>query len=135
MVSICLYISPRAHRTCKEINKFYNMTKMYVIENEYVENEISTVDFATTNVYNVGVGTIVPLHSSVNSTSGTRPIEYEPFVNSSTDKSRSFEFNKQAKRYVYIAEGSPLAYNFSLGNNHSLAVRAYTDCNADNWFV
>ncbi len=115
-----------------EIQDYYRLTKDYLIYNEFVADEIRTVDFSTTNLHTTNQNIlnnfeIYPLQNSVTSLTGKKSVSFSVRNKTSLDKDRTFNFNKDIKHYCYVADGNDLAYNFGLIGDGTIMLRAYFD--------
>ena len=129
----CLTIAPRNHVDYKYLQRHHRIIKDYLIDNTLISDDgVTTVDFSDVNLYTTDSTIqnrfeIYPLHNSVKSINGKTPVVFEHRSVSKTDKDRNFNFNKQIKRYAYVADGSDLRYNFGPGESGTVMMRAYTD--------
>lgn len=137
----CLTVSPRDYVGDNYINKHYRTMKDYVIENALISDEdsIATVDFSDTNLYTTNSSIlnkfeIYPLHNSVESLDGSRPMGFEHRCVSKNDKDRNFNFNSKIKRYAYVADGFDLRYYFGSANSGTVMMRAYIDTLANRQY-
>ena len=128
-----LLIAHNENITVDDIYKFYRYTKDYLIDNQLVENDIKTVNFSSTNLYQISEDAkprnykIYPLNNSLNSLDGNRPIVFDTKEISYLDKDRIFNFNQKNKRYSYITDGNKLIYDFNLSNVGSVGMNLYLD--------
>ena len=74
---------------------------------------------------------IYPLQNNVVSLNYKRPIKFNMRKLSNLDKDRTFNFNKDIKRYAYVADGEDLVYDFDISNSGTIVMRAYTDVTND----
>ncbi len=137
----CLTISPRDYVSDYYMNKHYRTMKDYVIENALISDgdSIATVDFSDTNLYTTDSSIqnkfeIYPLHNSVESLDGSRPMVFEHRCVSKNDKDRNFNFNSKIKRYAYVADGFDLRYYFGSANSGTVMMRAYIDTLANRQY-
>lgn len=137
----CLTISPRDYVSDYYMNKHYRTMKDYVIENALISDgdSIATVDFSDTNLYTTDSSIqnkfeIYPLHNSVESLDGSRPMVFEHRCVSKNDKDRNFNFNSKIKRYAYVADGFDLRYYFGSANSGTIMMRAYIDTLANRQY-
>ncbi len=135
-----LLVSPRRYWTNYQVLQYYRASKDYIIDNQFVDNYVKTVDFSQTTLYTVDKNIqdswdICPLHSSVTSLKGTKPIEFDLRHVSATDKDRTFNFNQKIKRYAYVADGSVLRYRFGQNRIGTIMMRAYTDMKEDRQYL
>ncbi len=78
---------------------------------------------------------ICPLHNSVVTLNGARPDSFDMRAVSSTDKDRTFNFNKKIKRYAYVADGGMLQYDFANETEGTVMMRAYTDVEKEKQYL
>ena len=122
------------------VNKFYRLTKDYLIDNQLVDNDAKTVDFSQTNLFSINqeihnLFEIYPLQNNVVSLNGKRPIKFNIRNVSALDKDRTFNFNSINKRYSYVADGEELVYDFGISSLGTIAMRAYTDVNENKQYL
>ena len=131
-----LCIADRSYLTLDGIQKYYRLTKDYIIDNRYVDGEEKTVDFGQSTLYNIGnIFEICPLHNSVTSLKGKAPKKFDLRRSSDLDKDRTFNFNSLIKRYAYVADGSMLQYDFGQSTSGTIMMRAYTDVDRDKQYL
>ncbi len=133
-----LLISPRKYLSPNEIQKYYRTTKEYIIDNQSIDDK--TVDFSQTTLYTIDKDLqdrwdILPLHSSVTSLKGTKPVAFDLRNVSETDKDRTFNFNQKINRYAYVADGSVLQYRFGQDSVGTIVMRAFTDTTAEKQYL
>ena len=122
------------------VNKFYRLTKDYLIDNQLVDNDAKTVYFSQTNLFSINqeihnLFEIYPLQNNVVSLNGKRPIKFNIRNVSALDKDRTFNFNSINKRYSYVADGEELVYDFGISSLGTIAMRAYTDVNENKQYL
>ncbi len=127
-----LCIAPRLYLPLDEVKMYYRTSKDYLVDNALIDDNLKTVDFSQTTLYDIDEDlqekfNIVPLQNSVVSLKNKKPIRFDIRQVSNIDKDRTFNFNKKIKRYAYVADGTDLAYNFDLEENGTIMMRAYTD--------
>ena len=135
-----LLIGRRTYFLNDIVNKFYRLTKDYLIDNQLVDNDAKTVDFSQTNLFSINqeihnLFEIYPLQNNVVSLNGKRPIKFNIRNVSALDKDRTFNFNSINKRYSYVADGEELVYNFGISSLGTIAMRAYTDVNENKQYL
>ncbi len=135
-----LCIAPRTYCTLDEIQKYYRLSKDYIIDNPYIDGNVKTVDFGTSAVYTVNEEIqnkfeIAPLHNGVKTLGGKAPEKYDKRVISELDKDRTYNFNKKIKRYAYVADGGLLQYGFGATASGTVMLRAYTDVNKEKQYL
>ena len=113
-------------------DKFYRLTKDYIIDNEIVDSGVNAVDFSQTNVFTTDQSIldsfeIFPLQNNVVSLKGKRPTKFNVRNLSSYDKDRTFNFNARSKRYAFVADGEDLAYDFGFSDVGTIVLKAFTD--------
>ena len=113
-------------------DKFYRLTKDYIIDNEIVDSGVNAVDFSQTNVFTTDQSIldsfeIYPLQNNVVSLKGKRPTKFNVRNLSSYDKDRTFNFNASSKRYAFVADGEDLAYDFGFSDVGTIVLKAFTD--------
>lgn len=136
----CLLIGRRTYFLNDIVNKFYRLTKDYLIDNQLVDNDAKTVDFSQTNLFSINqeihnLFEIYPLQNNVVSLNGKRPIKFNIRNVSALDKDRTFNFNSINKRYSYVADGEELVYDFGISSLGTIAMRAYTDVNENKQYL
>lgn len=122
----------RTYLTLEKVKKYYRLSKDYLIENELVDDNIEGVDFGATTLYTTdstiqNMFEIYPLQNSVTSLSGKKPIAFSKRILSEADKDSTFNFNKDVRRYAYVADGEELVYDIGDVTDVTIAMRAYTD--------
>lgn len=135
-----LLIGRRTYLLNDIVNKFYRLTKDYLIDNQLVDNDAKTVDFSQTNLFSINqeihnLFEVYPLQNNVVSLNGKRPIKFNIRNVSSLDKDRTFNFNSINKRYSYVADGEELVYDFGISSLGTIAMRAYTDVNENKQYL
>lgn len=135
-----LLIGRRTYFLNDIVNKFYRLTKDYLIDNQLVDNDAKTVDFSQTNLFSINqeihnLFEIYPLQNNVVSLNGKRPIKFNIRNVSALDKDRTFNFNSINKRYSYVADGEELVYDFCISSLGTIAMRAYTDVNENKQYL
>lgn len=135
-----LLIGRRSYFLNDIVNKFYRLTKDYLIDNQLVDNDAKTVDFSQTNLFSINqeihnLFEIYPLQNNVVSLNGKRPIKFNIRNVSALDKDRTFNFNSINKRYSYVADGEELVYDFGISSLGTIAMRAYTDVNENKQYL
>lgn len=135
-----LLIGRRTYFLNDIVNKFYRLTKDYLIDNHLVDNDAKTVDFSQTNLFSINqeihnLFEIYPLQNNVVSLNGKRPIKFNIRNVSALDKDRTFNFNSINKRYSYVADGEELVYDFGISSLGTIAMRAYTDVNENKQYL
>lgn len=135
-----LLIGRRTYFLNDIVNKFYRLTKDYLIDNQLVDNDAKTVDFSQTNLFSINqeihnLFEIYPLQNNVVSLNGKRPIKFNIRNVSALDKDRTFNFNSINKRYSYVADGEELVYDFGISSLGTIAMRAYTDVNENKQYL
>ena len=135
-----LLIGRRTYFLNDIVNKFYRLTKDYLIDNQLVDNDAKTVDFSQTNLFSINqeihnLFEIYPLQNNVVSLNGKRPIKFNIRNVSALDKDRTFNFNSINKRYSYVADGEELVYDFGISSLGTIAMRAYTDLNENKQYL
>lgn len=135
-----LLIGRRTYFLNDIVNKFYRLTKYYLIDNQLVDNDAKTVDFSQTNLFSINqeihnLFEIYPLQNNVVSLNGKRPIKFNIRNVSALDKDRTFNFNSINKRYSYVADGEELVYDFGISSLGTIAMRAYTDVNEKKQYL
>ena len=135
-----LLIGRRTYFLNDIVNKFYRLTKDYLIDNQLVDNDAKTVDFSQTNLFSINqeihnLFEIYPLQNNVVSLNGKRPIKFNIRNVSVLDKDRTFNFNSINKRYSYVADGEELVYDFGISSLGTIAMRAYTDVNENKQYL
>lgn len=135
-----LLIGRRTYFLNDIVNKFYRLTKDYLIDNQLVDNDAKTVDFSQTNLFSINqeihnLFEIYPLQNNVVSLNGKRPIKFNIRNVSALDKDRTFNFNSINKRYSYVADGEELVYDFGVSSLGTIAMRAYTDVNENKQYL
>lgn len=135
-----LLIGRRTYFLNDIVNKFYRLTKDYLIDNQLVDNDAKTVDFSQTNLFSINqeihnLFEIYPLQNNVVSLNGKRPIKFNIRNVSALDKDRTFNFNSINKRYSYVADGEELVYDFGIYSLGTIAMRAYTDVNENKQYL
>lgn len=95
------------------MQNYYRTTKDYMIDNEYVDAGVKTVDFSQTSLFTIDPTiqnqfNIFPLQNDVVFLNGTKPTAFDIRSVSKSDKDRTFNFNKKSKRYAYVADGANL---------------------------
>lgn len=128
----CLIVGAKRYISQSEMQQFYQMTKDYLIENQFIEEEVKTVDFSLSQLYTynqsiLNLFEIYPLQNNVISLTGKKPIKFDIRQVTPYDKDRTFNFNKMIKRYAYVADGTLLKYNFGISNAGTIMMRAFTD--------
>ena len=124
-----LAIYPRKYTTLDEILRYYRLSKDYIFDNELIENDLSTVDFSQTSLFDIDDPTmeVYPLQNSVLSLNNKKPYEFQIRRTSDYDKDRIFNFNKINKKYSYIADGEKLFYDLGFTFNGTILFKAFTD--------
>lgn len=135
-----LLIGRRTYFLNDIVNKFYRLTKDYLIDNQLVDNDAKIVDFSQTNLFSINqeihnLFEIYPLQNNVVSLNGKRPIKFNIRNVSALDKDRTFNFNSINKRYSYVADGEELVYDFCISSLGTIAMRAYTDVNENKQYL
>ena len=135
-----LLIGRRTYFLNDIVNKFYRLTKDYLIDNQLVDNDAKTVDFSQTNLFSINqeihnLFEIYPLQNDVVSLNGKRPIKFNIRNVSALDKDRTFNFNSINKRYSYVADGEELDYDFGISSLGTIAMRAYMDVNENKQYL
>lgn len=135
-----LLIGRRTYFLNDIVNKFYRLTKDYLIDNQLVDNDAKIVDFSQTNLFSINqeihnLFEIYPLQNNVVSLNGKRPIKFNIRNVSALDKDRTFNFNSINKRYSYVADGEELVYDFGISSLGTIAMRAYTDVNENKQYL
>lgn len=135
-----LLIGRRTYFLNDIVNKFYRLTKDYLIDNQLVDNDAKTVDFSQTNLFSINqeihnLFEIYPLQNDVVSLNGKRPIKFNIRNVSALDKDRTFNFNSINKRYSYVADGEELVYDFGISSLGTIAMRAYMDVNENKQYL
>lgn len=135
-----LLIGRRTYFLNDIVNKFYRLTKDYLIDNQLVDNDAKTVDFSQTNLFSINqeihnLFEIYPLQNNVVSLNGKRPIKFNIRNVSALDKDRTFNFSSINKRYSYVANGEELVYDFGISSLGTIAMRAYTDVNENKQYL
>ena len=135
-----LLIGRRTYFLNDIVNKFYRLTKDYLIDNQLVDNDAKTVDFSQTNLFSINqeihnLFEIYPLQNNVVSLNGKRPIKFNIRNVSALDKDRTINFNSINKRYSYVADGEELVYDFGISSLGTIAMRAYTDVNENKQYL
>ena len=132
----CLIFGRGRYLFNSTILQFYRLTKDYIIDNQLVDGTAKTVDFSQTNLFTINQNIlnmfdIYPLQNNVVSLNDKRPIKFNMRKLSNLDKDRTFNFNKDIKRYAYVADGEDLVYDFDISNTGTIVMRAYTDVTND----
>lgn len=128
-----LFIAHNENINIGDIYKFYRYTKDYLIDNQLIEDDIKTVNFSSTNLYQINTNIfqenyrVYPLNNSLNSLDGHKPLIFDTRQISYLDKNRIFNFNKINKHYAYIADGNRLVYDFNLNTKGTIAMKLYLD--------
>lgn len=135
-----LLIGRRTYFLNDIVNKFYRLTKDYLIDNQLVDNDAKTVDFSQTNLFSINqeihnLFEIYPLQNDIVSLNGKRPIKFNIRNVSALDKDRTFNFNSINKRYSYVADGEELVYDFGISSLGTIAMRAYMDVNENKQYL
>ena len=130
----CVNMSARWYENPSEILKFYNLSKEYFVALNADDN-ISNFGVTTRYKYTYeNLFDIYPLHNSVVSLNGKRPVAFSIRNKSQMDKDRSFAFNSQTFRYAYVADGSLLTYELGQYNTGTIMMRAIADeCNCEQY--
>lgn len=128
----CVCISPRDFDTFDRIRYYYNVTKDFIEDCQYIDSASQTLDASETVAFAPSATTqnlfeVCPLHNSVVSTSGKRPTKFTRRDGMAEDKDKSFNFNTKAKRYAYVADGNELAYKFGQNSSGTILMRVYTE--------
>lgn len=136
----CLAIRPRQWSTYDEINDFYNVTKNYIDDCQYVDETAQTLDVSETVVFKLSNAInnefeIYPLNNNLLSIKGARPSRYTSRRGVVDDKDKAFNFNKITKRYAYVADGVELAYNWGQSSNATILMRAYTEATTQKQYL
>lgn len=134
-----LMIGRRTFLTNDIVNKFYRLTKDYIIDNQLVDSEVKTVDFSQTNLFPINQDVlnmfeIYPLQNSVTSLNGKKPVRYDIRKLSRLDKDRTFNFNAVSKKYSYVADGEELVYEFTQKGSGTIGMRAFTDVSEEKQY-
>lgn len=132
----CLIFGRGSYLFNSTILQFYRLTKDYIIDNQLIDGTAKTVDFSQTNLFTINQNIlnmfdIYPLQNNVVSLNDKRPIKFNMRKLSNLDKDRTFNFNKDIKRYAYVADGEDLVYDFDISNSGTIVMRAYTDVTND----
>ena len=132
----CLIFGRGSYLFNSTILQFYRLTKDYIIDNQLIDGTAKTVDFSQTNLFTINQNIlnmfeIYPLQNNVVSLNDKRPIKFNMRKLSNLDKDRTFNFNKDIKRYAYVADGEDLVYDFDISNTGTIVMRAYTDVTND----
>ena len=127
-----LLITPRDYLEAYYLNKYYQISKDYIIDNQLIDDEILMVNFSQANLLLANDALlankdIYPLQNNVTSLKGDSPKQVISRIVSSKDKDRNFNFNKVIKRYAYVADGNILSYNFTGQAMGTVIMRAFTD--------
>lgn len=136
----CLAISPRCYCSQSQIKRFYNITKDYIENCQYINSAAQTYDISETVVFTPSKVTdqlfdVFPLHNSVKSLKGTRPTKYERRDGVPEDTDKSFTFNSKIGRYAYVADGAELAYKFGQNGSGAIVMRVYTDADSIDQYL
>lgn len=128
----CLCISPRWYKDTSEVQKFYRVTKDYIEDCQYTDSTQQTVDVSETVAFapsnnSLSLFDIYPLHNNLLSLKGCKPAQFVMRKGVDEDRDKVFNFNPKIKRYVYVADGSTLVYDFGQNNSGTIIMRAFTD--------
>ena len=135
-----LLISKRKYLLLEDLQRYYRLSKDYIINNQLIDSDCSTVDFSQTNLYTINENIqnlfdIYPLHNSVTSLKGNKPIKFDIRKVSTNDKDRTFNFNSKNKRYCYVADGSMLVYDIGKSESKTIAMRVFTDTRSSRQYL
>lgn len=135
----CLAISPRWNDSYTIIKRFYNITKDYIENCQYIDAQAKTLDISETIVYAPREATaqfdVFPLNNSVMSLKGTKPTKYRRRDGVPEDVDKSFTFNSSIGHYVYVADGTELAYKFGQSGSGTVLMRAYTNVDVEYQYL
>lgn len=136
----CLAMSPRKNDDYTTIKRFYNITKDYIENCQYIDAQAKTLDISETVVYAPSSTTdylfdVFPLNNSVMSLQGTKPSKYSRRDGVPEDVDKSFTFNSNIGHYTYVADGTELAYFFGQVGSGTVIMRAYTDVETDSQYL
>lgn len=137
----CVTIAPRNYVSDTYMQKHYASIKEHRLNNVLVDTDenLAAVDFSDVNLYTTNSAVtkkfeIYPMHNTVLSINGNKPVKFEQRSIGEADKDRNFNFNHKIKRYAYVAEGSDLKYDFGSAESGTVMMRAYIDSNEDKQY-
>ena len=109
------------------IDEYYNLFKKYVINYEYLDESLNTVETTSTNNYDGSLFDsidIIPLNNSLESIKNNIiPEEFTEKTISEPDRDSLFDYNRNLKRFVYSPKNNKLIYNFNLSNVGTLIAK------------
>ena len=128
----CLAIEPRLHSSLENIYRFYNISKDFIDDCQYIDDYENTVDVSETIAFVPSSNSyknfeIYPLNNNLLSLSGKRPTKFSGRRGVVMDNEKAFNFNPMTKRYAYVADGSELIYSFGQSNSGTIMMRVYTE--------
>ena len=123
-----LMIGCRTQISTKQMQEYYSVSKDYILGTSYLDG--ASVDFSAASVHNLSEQMlekfeIYPLHNSVESLTGIKPLAYDVRRISITDKDRSFNYNNKIKRYAYVADEGRLEYTLNMSTDGTVLMRAF----------
>ena len=139
----------RRHLDDEIIADYYRKTKDYLIDNILLdESNFLAADCSITNLVKDGASSfsgfkVFPLENNVFS------LDYDPTVKqakdmpycfdlrkgSKVDKDRTFNFNKQLKKFAFVADGNRLSYKMWTGESGSFAADFFIDGANDKQYL
>ena len=87
----CLLVGKNGYVPGSELKEYYKVTKDYLIDNEFVDQEVKAVDFSIGRFYNLNNQNtnnldILPLNNSVVSIKGVKPKKFSAKMVTDLDK-------------------------------------------------
>lgn len=136
----CLAIAPRWYNDNDQIKRFYSITKDFIEDCRFIDDTTKTLDVSESVTLMPSKNTkstfeIIPLNNNVFSITGKKPTKFTERDNIAGDQDKVFSFNNKIKRYVYVADGSELAYKFGQNNIGTILLRVYTEVFASKQYI
>ena len=121
--------------------EYYRKTKDYIVDNSLLDTyDFYAADCSITRIIkdqNTSFDSfkVFPLENNVLSLDydptaiceDDIPYQFDIRKGSESDKDRTFNFNKDAKKYAFVADGNKLTYKASLGQSGTFAANFYAD--------
>lgn len=135
-----LYIGVNKYLGANKVMEYYRMTKDYLIDNELIDTDVNGVDFGVGRYTNfpqeeISSYKIFPLHNTVESLSGDKPVFFKQRTLSNVDKDRTFNFDKTLKDYVFVSDGNKLHYSFNFDTMGTIIMKVLIDGTNDKQYL
>ena len=135
-----LFMGANKYTNAKSIMEFYRITKDYLVDNLFIDNDVETVDFGVGRLLNftkedIQNYEIIPLHNSIDILNGRKPSYFNMRMLSEFDKDRTFNFNKKIKDYAFVADGNELKYEFDFDTMGTILTKVLFDVYNDKQYI